>query len=346
MDQFEQNYEDEIFGPSPEEGINDEQLIDTDLAIDDENYDTSEQGVFEDDDSGMQGDVSDSPYIEQYLRAKGIDTDNIRIEDENGNLEAHSFKDLSDEEKLTVMQSSDDSPISDEEINTINYLRTNGINLEDYTNLVRQQAIQDYLAQSSQTVYDVDQFTDEELMAYDMIQRYGDTLSDEQIDATIEREKEDDAAFQAKVNKIRAEYHQMQDFKNQQIQQQQLAKQQQMDIDFQNALYAAASNTKELQGIELEDQDKQEVLNFMLARDAAGRTEFSKALSNPELMFKVGWYLLYGDMAHNATVDYFKHVIETSRRGGGIRQQPKTVNRTNKRNKSNDPFGLDDVFRN
>ena len=178
MDQFDQTYEDEMFGES-ESNIQNS----SDFYEDDEYYNQNENdnNQFEENDYNENSD-----YIEQYLRNRGIDKYNVQIENENGEIETVQFDDLSDEEKLSILENSENSPITDEELETLNYLRANGINMKEYTELIQQNAIKDYINQSQTQNFESDNLSDDQIFMLDLIDRFGDSMSNEEIEKKIE----------------------------------------------------------------------------------------------------------------------------------------------------------------
>ena len=203
MDQFDQTYEDEMFGES-ESNIQNS----SDFYEDDEYYNQNENdnNQFEENDYNENSD-----YIEQYLRNRGIDKYNVQIENENGEIETVQFDDLSDEEKLSILENSENSPITDEELETLNYLRANGINMKEYTELIQQNAIRDYINQSQTQNFESDNLSDDQIFMLDLIDRFGDSMSNEEIESELENAKQDEELFQKKVEVIRSNYKQKED---------------------------------------------------------------------------------------------------------------------------------------
>jgi hypothetical protein len=280
------------------------------------------------------------------LKSHNIDRDKIQVQNEDGTVEEVAFDDLEDDDKLAILSdslNSEESQITDQEIEDINFLRDQEVNLADFVKQQREQAIKEYLEQNSTPHYEVDDMTDDQLFAYDLLNRYGDELTDEEVDAELARAKENEELFTKKMNFIRNQYKEQEAAAKQaaeQQEQQQFAAEKQELI---NALTSAAQNTTELQGVELEDTDRTEVLDFLLKEDAQGRTEFSKLLSDPEAVFKMAWYMKYGESVFNSTVDYFKNEIAKARRSEQ-KQQTRTIIRKQDKPKG-DPYGLDSIFK-
>lgn len=337
MDQFDQTYEDEMFGES-ESNIQNS----SDFYEDDEYYNQNENdnNQFEENDYNENSD-----YIEQYLRNRGIDKYNVQIENENGEIETVQFDDLSDEEKLSILENSENSPITDEELETLNYLRANGINMKEYTELIQQNAIKDYINQSQTQNFESDNLSDDQIFMLDLIDRFGDSMSNEEIESELENAKQDEELFQKKVEVIRSNYKQKEDEIRIANEQEEDIKRKQDYEEFANSITQSINNLNEIQGVELESEDKQQIADFLLTTDAANRTGFSKLLSDPESLVKLAWFYLYGDQTFEATVDYFKNELSKARR---INQNPRTINKTRKRNSNlneSDIYGLNNIFK-
>lgn len=77
-----------------------------------------------------------------------------------------------------------------------------------------------------------------------------------------------------------------------QIEQEQIA-QQQYD-QFSDQIVDEINNLKEIQGFELnmENDDMQELYDFITGQDAAGNNYLAKALSDPHVLVKTAWLAL------------------------------------------------------
>ena len=81
-----------------------------------------------------------------------------------------------------------------------------------------------------------------------------------------------------------------------------------------------------IQNTELDDNDRDELLRFVLEKDQANRTGLSKAMDNPENVLKMAWYLLHGEERVDAMIDYFqKEISKRSKQGN-----PRVVKTTRK----------------
>lgn len=346
-DQFYQEEELELWGN--EEGTQEEVLEEPqeqeheDRSPEEFEYNEEEDYGFENEEEPKQEEETKDDYLTKFLKSRNIDREKIRFQNEDGTIEEVRFDDLEDNEKLAILSEEEELPITDQEIEDINYLRDHDINLADFAKLQREQAIKEYLEQNSTPQYEVDGMTDDQLFVYDLLNRYGEELTDEEIDAELAHAKENEDLFTKKMNFLRNQYKEQETASKQATE---AKERQQYEVEKQeliNALTSAAINTTELQGVELEDADRNEVLDFLLREDTQGRTEFSKLLSDPEAIFKMAWYMKYGESTFNTTVDYFKNELAKARRA-----EPKQTTRTIIRKPSKpkvDPYGLDSVFK-
>lgn len=349
VDQFYSQEEEELFGdPSQVETLDDEQEpqeITDDASPEEFEFDDSMDydGEFDDDDNKPKETKNvEDDYLTKFLKSRNIDRNKIRFQNEDGTIEEVPFDDLDDEEKIAILSEQEELPITDQEIEDINYLRDHDINLADFAKLQREQAIKEYLEQNSTPHYEVDNMTDDQLFVYDLLNRYGEELTNEEIDAELERAKENEELFTKKMTFLRNQYKEQETATKQAAETQERQKHEAEKQELINALTSAAINTTELQGVELEDADRNEVLDFLLNEDAQGRTEFSKLLSDPEAIFKMAWFMKYGESTFNTTVDYFKNELAKARR-----TEPKparTVIKKQPKPKA-DPYGLNSVFK-
>ena len=349
VDQFYTQEEDELFGdPASEEVLDDEQeqqeITDESSPEEFEFDDSMDYDGFEDEEDKQQKEVKkvEDDYLTKFLKSRNIDRNKIRFQNEDGTIEEVAFDDLDDDEKIAILSEQEELPITDQEIEDINYLRDHDINLADFAKLQREQAIKEYLEQNSTPKYEVDNMTDDQLFVYDLLNRYGEELTNEEIDTELERAKENEELFTKKMTFLRNQYKEQETANKQAAETQEKQKYEAEKQELINALTSAAINTTELQGVELEDADRNEVLDFLLNEDAQGRTEFSKLLSDPEAIFKMAWFMKYGESTFNTTVDYFKNELAKARR---TEQKPaRTIIKKQAKPKA-DPYGLDSVFK-
>ena len=287
--------------------------------------------------------TENSELINNLLAQRGItDASKIQIEDEDGNIQELDFNSLPIEEQLEILQQ--DSPeLDDSEIETINYLRENGIGIQELIEYHRNQAIQEYL-QAQQTNYTVDNLSDEELYKLDIASRY-EELSEEELEIELQKELNNPDLFKKKIDKLREVYKQ-----EEIAEQTELAKQAELEEEqnyqmLVDSMVEVAQGTDELFDLELEDEDKEEVLQFLLNKDINGQSEFVKLLNDPKALFQLAWFATKGQEAFSTIHDYYKKEIDLARKakGSSLTSQRTVVKKETK--PKDDPYGLNEIFK-
>lgn len=306
------------------------------------NTEDNELSSIEDDLFGG-GNTENSELISNLLAQRGItDASKIQIEDEEGNIQELDFNSLPIEEQLEILQQ-ETPELDDSEIETINYLRENGVGIQELIEYHRNQAIQEYL-QAQQIDYTVDNLSDEELYKLDIASRYED-LSEEELEIELQKELNNPDLFKKKVDKLRDVYKQ-----EEIAEQSELAKQAELEEEqnyqtLVDSMVEIAQGTTELFDLELEDEDKEEVLQFLLGKDINGQSEFVKLLNDPNALFQLAWFATKGQEAFSTIHDYYKKEIDTARKakGPGLTSQRTVVKKESK--PKDDPYGLNDIFK-
>lgn len=308
---------------------------------------TPGEGPFYEDDQDDNDQDSSQPvatpedYLTQLLKSRGVDRERVRIENEEGEIEEWKFDDLDDETKFGILNQSNDM-LSDDEINTVNYLRQNRMNLQDLIEYQRQQAVKEYLEQNSTPQYAVDQVSDDDLFRFELQDQMPD-LTDEEIEDQLNRAKENESFFQKKVAALRKEYKELEDKQLKANEEQAAAEKEAQFNQLAQSLVSVARDTEEMNGMLLDDEDKEDVLSFLLDRDANGQSEFYKLFSDPKALFKMAWYIRHGDKAHEAYTQYFTNEIAKARRGTKTQEPTKRAVRraTTKKSSWDDPYDFE-----
>jgi hypothetical protein len=287
---------------------------------------------YSDSDYNEDDEDSSKDYISRLLESRGIDRNRVQILDEEGKPTEVSFDSLSEQDKFDILNYQEDPVLpEDHEIQMINFLRQNNMTLQDFAEWQRQEAIQEYLAGQAPTS-DTDSYSDEEIVAYDYIKRFGESMSDEEIDAEIERLKADPEAFAKRVSLLRNAFKAEEEAQAKLYQDEAAAKQAENEQMFVNTYHQAMASIDSIQNTELDDNDRDELLRFVLEKDQANRTGLSKAMNNPENVLKMAWYLLHGEERVDAMIDYFQKEISkrskpgprvVTKQGGGRKSAPR-----------------------
>lgn len=282
-------------------------------------------------------------FITSLLKRNGINRHAIQVENEDGEIEEIDFDELTDDEKLALYDQANESAISDDELKTLNYLRDKQMSLEDMIKWQREEAVKEYLSQAQQPRYNVDNLSDDELYQFDLQDRYPE-MTDEEITQELESAKTNEVLFKKKIDALRKEYKELEDEHNKAVKAKEDQEAEQQFNQLAESLVNVARNTNELHDLVLEDEDKEAVLSFLLDRDANGQSQFYKLFSDPEKMFEMAWYARFGKEAFQNINDYYKSVIEKTRRGD--KPQTRTVRKqNNQKSASSDAFDLESQYR-
>ena len=269
--------------------------------------------------------------ITSYLRSRGLkDGKTIVYENEDGTNEEIDFHTLEKEEQLNILNELAKSNLTEDEIRTIDYLRSQNASLQDVINYYSQKAVENYIAQNGaiEPVYQVDDYSDDELYVADLRSKY--EMTDEELAADLEIAKSNGELFKKKVEVIRKQYK---DAEDQRIEDGRRA-QEEKYTNFTNNVYDALNNFNELSldyrdkesdSLQIEDAEKEAVYNYILSRDENGATQFFKDLNDPKVLVELAWYRLYGQDAISGISQYWKSVLKESRKQQTPTKQTRTT---------------------
>ena len=256
----------------------------------------------------------DPDVIRDLLRARGIkDPDKIQYLNDDDEIEFRKFNELPYEDQVNILKGEPD--YSEDEVGVINFLRENDVTFDDAIKYYQRKAVEEYIANNEQAVtkYSVDDLTDDELMMADIRMKYPD-LAPEEIAEQMEIETANEGLFKKKVNRLREEYKAAEESAALEAQEQDAALAEQAYEDFKGKIIESANKLDNILGLDLEAQDKEDVADFILARDVNGQTKLSKALVDPENIFKIAWFLSKGPEAFDMLQNYYEGVIKQTRR--------------------------------
>lgn len=296
---------------------------------------------YEDDGTESTGDGDGSgeeytDYIDTVLQAKGIDRNGIEITDEDGTTSTVSWDDLSDEDKAAILsgeapvEENDQEPvIADNELDMLNYFRQNHIgSLQEFADAIAHKAVEDYIAsQPAQNTTDIDSYSDDEIIALDYINRFGENMSDEEIDEEIERLKTNEEAYKKRVQLLRDSFKAEEEAQRKLYEDTEKQKSEENQQAFVTAYNSAAHDLNTIQGIDLNDEDKAEILDYVLTKDQFNRTQFSKDLDDPEKVLRMAWFMKHGEYAAEATRNYFAQLLAKQRSASQPAKGGKAVTR-------------------
>jgi hypothetical protein len=293
------------------------------------------------------GNSDDEAYINTILRQKGFDPDSIKVEDyDTGEYKEVRFQDLSDDEKYDILNSDDDDveDLSDDEWDTIDFLRNNGMSLREFAEYVQNQAIEQYRQMQDRPDYKINDYSDDEVYMIDYRDRYGEDLTDEEFEAALELAKQNETLFNKTVARTRERYAAIEQQQMEQAKQQELQAEEQKRNAFISQVVNVARNTSEMHNtVDMDDNDKEGILRFMFDKTATGDTMFEKALLDPKTRYKAAWYIKHGDDVFDEIHRYYKGEIAKLSRAN--RKPEAVIKNTNKRNSTQKrPMTLDDLY--
>lgn len=321
-------------------GIDD--LDDDDILEQGEEQQFQESSTEEPPQQGKEGD-----FMSDFLKTRGIDDlNNINFEGDNGEIVQRSWNDLSNEEKINILnmpleeQHEDNNGLTDEEIALLSQIRQSNLSPQEFL----QQIAGEQVEVTPQ--YKIDDLSDDEVFLLDLESRVGE-LSDEEAAEALNTVKSNEDFFKKQVEGIRKEYKEREDLKTQQEEAQREQEQQEAFENYQAQVVDAINGFTSIGNFDLnfEDADKEELAEFMLSRDQAGKNYLFEALQDPETLTRAAWFILNGEEAFNNISDYFaqqiKLVSENQYKKGleegkkGVQTRPTVViDNQNKNNKN------------
>ena len=269
-----------------------------------------------DDVEGHREQEEDEDLVISLLKSKGINPESIKFQTEQGEIEEKKFEDLSKEEQLEILSydySNDNYGLDDDEVSLISLLRDNNLSVEDYNRYIGNKAIQAYLEnQDSDTHYEVDDISDDELFITDLKTRIPE-ISEEDANSELELAKQNEALYQKKIQSIRNEYKQKEELLLAQEQQEKDKQAAEEAQQFEDSIVQAIEESDSIDigdsSIVLSEDDMNEIASFILDSDATGVRHLAKALNDPKTLVGMVWYALKGKEAFNQISSYYKQKI-------------------------------------
>ena len=259
-------------------------------------------------------------FLLSFLNGYGLKDGKVTYENDDGSTEEVDFNDLSSKEKLNILKELTATNLSQEEIKVINYLRANNATIQDVINYYSNKAIEDYINQNGpvEKHYEIDEYSDDEVYVADLRSKFED-MTDDEIKADLELAKENEDLFKKKVETIRKRYKEQEEEYNNQQKQEQEARYN----DFKQSLSDQLHNFNEISmdykdsksdSLEIDDQEKENIYNYILDLDENGTSQFFKDLNDPQKLIELAWFSLYGKEAISDISNYWKGQLKTSRR--------------------------------
>jgi len=312
-----------------------ENVFDDDLGLDDAPEVEVISSVAQDDffsTSSEPFDEESSSIIDEFLSLNGISNGVIKYTDEDNTEKEVSFYELSKNEQLEILKSFAEppveapaaAPVQDE---FLEYLKTNNLTVDDFLAQYRENIVNEISSQYEQN-YEIDAYDDQELYLLDLKTKF--ELTDEELTEELEKELKNPTMFKKKVDSLRSEYKKLED-QYKETQQAEFANKRQQEYEqFADTIVDVAYKNPEFYGIELEDNEKNEVLSFLLDLDDSGVSNFYKELSKPEKLYEVAWFVKYGkeafDALRNAYESEIAKIKKDSKGAVVIKNTPKNKN--------------------
>lgn len=265
----------------------------------------------------------DDDVLTSYLKSRGIkDPTKLQFENDEGGIDERDFNSLSKDEQLTILKELASSEYTDYEKEVINYLRVNNTDLQGVINYFQNKAIEDYLAQNPEAAhqksYSIDDYSDDELYIADLAARFPD-FTEEELNAKLESAKMNEDVFKKEVDSLRTFY------KGEEDRQAEAAKQKEQEDyqNLQNTLLNTLNGFNEVvldatdpqsDSLEIEDSDKQAMLQYLLEQDKDGQSQFDKDLSDPAALIEIAWLRTQGRNTISGLTQYWKKELADTRK--------------------------------
>lgn len=274
-----------------------------------------------------EDDIFDEPeeqpkddLVTDLLKARGIKGTKLTMLNEDEEEVEVDFFELPREEQIELLNASEEvsekpaeggnlpEGLSDNEQDFIKYLRDNDLSLDDYLQKYKENAVSE-AGVEPEVSYDIDAYSDEELFLLDLKSRYED-LTDEELKKELDTALEDEELFKKKIGKTREEYKALEERYKEEQDQAELQQKEEQYGQFIDTMVDVAVKNPEFHGIELEDDEKNEVLSYLLELNDQGTSEFSRALNDPIKLYEAAWFLKYGKEAFDAIRDAYESEIK------------------------------------
>lgn len=274
----------------------------------------------------QQNNTGSQNAITDYLKTIGIeDPEKIKFEDGEGNVSEKSWKNLSEDEKLGILQTPNIKQVDpseaaaygldESESALINYLRQNNMSPDEYAqSLFAQGASQNQPEQ----IYQVDNLSDDELYLSDLQLRTNNTMTDEELQQSLENAKANPESYNKVIWGLRNEYKTLEDQQNQQKEAEILASKQEQFNQFSNNVLDSINNFDSIGdlSVNMDIDEKNQLAEFILGNDGAGINYLTKTLNDPDALVAASWFLLHGQDMLSDIENYVGSEIRRAKQAG------------------------------
>lgn len=253
--------------------------------------------------------TKDTSILDDLLKLKGVENNKIIVREEDNTEKEVDFYNLTKEEQLDLLNSQEDTNDLDEsEIAFLNNIRTENLTIDEFLEAYKAQVLAEANINNTQLEsYEIDSYDDQELYLLDLKNKYD--LTDEELVKELEKELQDEVLFKKKTDKLRSEYKLLEDnYKETQIQEANKEKEAKYG-QFVNQMVDIAIKTPDFYGIDLDNDEKNEVLSSILELDENGTSAFHKSITDPKELYRVAWFQKYGEEAFNVLKTAYEEEI-------------------------------------
>lgn len=267
--------------------------------------------------------LDDRGIISEFLKSRGIeDISKIKYEGEDGEEEEIDWDSLDSSEKLSILNqlnSGSENDLDDSELQLINTIRSSRMSPSEYLNYIIQRGVDQYSQslQGANQVYEIDQYSDEDLFITDLITRMGrENITDDEAREALDRAKANEALFKKQASAIRNEYKKIEDENRQYELYLEEQRRQEQYNQFAKSIQDQIVGFNEFQGFELnmDQEDKEELYDFIVGFDEAGNSILGKAMNDPSVLVKMAWFALHGEQMLDDISDYVKQQVTKVRK--------------------------------
>lgn len=287
----------------------------------------------------------DEDLTTEVLRLKGItDPGKIKFEDETGAIVERAWDSLSREEQINILidQEVEQQDFDDSELQLINTIRESGMTPDEY--------IQSLLPETEPTKrYKVDDLSDDEVYALDLLHKVGSDISDEEINQALELAKQNEGLFKKTVEGLRKEYIRLQEDEEAQIANEKAAREEAAYNRFADSIKGQIKELDSFAGqpLQLSDDDIEDLSSFMLDIDDQGLSAFGRAMNDPALFTKAAFWILNEDKIveelNKQIQDNYRRGYEQAKADLQGKPKPKLVfNKPASQKKTTDDVFIDD----
>ena len=325
MVEIESNYYDSLLEDPVEEKevIEDEDNENFWDSEEEETEEKTEEEHNEEQPEEKHEDAAEEDVLTSYLKSYGIqDPSKIQFENEEGGVDEVDWNTLSKEDQLNMLKELSSSDYTDYERQVIDFIRQNGGDLRNIVAQYQQAAIEDYLSKNPeakpQRSYKIDDYSDDELYISDLAAKFPD-FTDEELTAKLETAKLNEELFKKEVDSLRQFYKSEEEKLEEQAKE---TEKQQYD-NLMRTLHDSASKFDEIvldaddpksDALVLEDQDRQVMMDYLLAQDKDGRSQFDKDLSDPDALIEIAWLRTHARDTLTGVSQYWKKELADTRK--------------------------------